>query len=101
MDLGRARKAFKPISHAIVTLATQVRSDRREAAVHALLLPDGSRRRRRLAAAGRRTAQSVFRQSRCCAAARRCRSFPRKDKPATETIPTSSMTPVQSKNEAA
>jgi Cu(I)/Ag(I) efflux system membrane fusion protein len=28
MDVAGARKAFKPISHAVVTLATQVRSDR-------------------------------------------------------------------------
>ena len=27
MDLAGARKAFKPISHAVVTLATQVRSE--------------------------------------------------------------------------
>src|SRR5690606_31826397 len=30
MDLAGARKAFKPISHAVVTLATQVRSDKAE-----------------------------------------------------------------------
>ena len=30
MQLADARKAFKPISHAVVTLATQVRSDRAE-----------------------------------------------------------------------
>jgi Cu(I)/Ag(I) efflux system membrane fusion protein len=28
MDLAGARKAFKPISHAVVTLATQVRSEK-------------------------------------------------------------------------
>ena len=53
MDLAGARKAFKPISHAVVTLATQVRSEQAREFIHALLLPDGSRRRRRLAASRR------------------------------------------------
>ena len=62
MDLAGARKAFKPISHAVVTLATQVRSEDAESSFthfYCPMVPGGGGD---WLQAGRRAAQSLFRQ---------------------------------------
>ena len=86
MDLAEARKEFKPISHAVVTLATQVRSEGAQESLHALLLPNGSRRRRRLAASRTTNCSIPTSAARCCAAVRRCSSFPPQGKPTSRPI---------------
>ena len=97
MDLAGARKAFKPISHAVVTLATQVRSEEAAEFIHALLLPDGSRWGRRLAAAGGELSNPYF-GSEMLRCGEKVEVFPPKGKAAVEPEKHDA---AQQKNEAA